>query len=370
MNTFQKICAEEGVNMVWSSTSQYYFLGYLFRRVTAIQFNNRLKSKYKLNVEQANRIRKRLDTNGYILLNMKLWLFRSWKSPKTTDLYLAKRRIRYGIEMCDANIRFPSSLEESMNQLNEYRSFSLKGFEEVLSRITQDVDEYTSKLIYRKLRFLISNPHNGVNAFDLKNEVIYHAIRNVMMTYPKMDNYLHAVNIAKRNVHNYSMNIINYMTRPCRANTVRNSDGTFSSVLVSWDATIDMSVDPSSQSTDKSNVQSDMSIDSFSPDYSDNLISQMSWEKIYTTVSSKKKKLCLICLMGIYNPHFTHWLKENAKSQHAIDNDRLYANLEKRDCLHVYSDYLSKFLDVSTKNIDKFLYQVGEMITVPPQSIH
>ena len=175
-----------------------------------------------------------LGSDGYVF-RLKIWLFWAFKRQLTRS---ARNRLakEWGIHPSD--IRGVSVFtEKTTNHLyhlaSKYRAFTPSEFDGVLARVSADTRTWLRKFTYKKLRFIVES--QGMDFHDLEAELLYQGIKGVYMMYPVMDSYLHAVNIAKRVMHNQGMNLIKHYTTPKKTRYIVGSDGLHQARVVSME---------------------------------------------------------------------------------------------------------------------------------------
>lgn len=90
---------------------------------------------------------------------------------------------------------------------------------------SRDLQEYTSKFVYVKLRFLAQS--YGFTMAELKSSLLSNAYFALLKQYPNFENEDHLIKLAKVAVHNTGTNLILQQTAKKRNKLLQNSDGTY-----------------------------------------------------------------------------------------------------------------------------------------------
>ena len=168
-----------------------------------------------------------LCRDGDFLKNGKLYLY-AYVRGKNPVAY------QYGVTEDDASllrccVPYLKGLDLSR------RAYSLKEMDTVTQCLfTKPISDWMGKFISKKLRFLVMS--YGVSVSDLREEMLYAGILAIYKTYPHFESPLHAINIAKRSMHNAAFRLVSYHTKACRNALYQEPDGQFQSKLVPWDA--------------------------------------------------------------------------------------------------------------------------------------
>ena len=158
----------------------------------------------------------------------KLWLF-----------YIAKNRLestsarsiarRWGVTRKDLRegLRLPRTFMRLLGNL-PYDAMTLHQFQTLQATVCTTTEQWRKKFAYRKLRFVYQS--NGMEQSDIVHELMVHGLRSLGVTYPRLDSELHAINIAKRSMHNQGMTIIKAATTE-KSRRIVNTQGGFEAVV-------------------------------------------------------------------------------------------------------------------------------------------
>lgn len=228
-------------------------------------------------------------TNGYILRNCKLYAYAVYCARRDGD----KLPSPASYEVASEDAKLLRALDLShLALLDCFESMTLQTFDAlVLDSITAN-KSYMAKFIYRKLRFLIQS-YNVTEAdlYALFNEATVYSIQR---RYPNFSTPMHALNIAKRAIHNRGQFAITYNTHPDRDRLINDGGGLFSSVL--------------SPITDAVQISSD------GPSMREELLSVLA--ELEAGMSEPVRRYMLI-MMGEYDAGFSHYLGED--NSEAVD---------------------------------------------------
>ena len=187
--------------------------------------------------------RKKFHSNGYLLKNVKLWLWEAVKKEHSLRKAV-KRAPRFQVEDKDlvlARTFLTFFLEtepyrETLKELTDkFKSHPLPFYEESLVNVWKECEEYASRFAFHRMRFLTwNNSHYDLE--DIKYELLTSGMLGVQRQYPKIESFLHMVNILKRSIHNAGINLIKYHTTNSRATMPQNEDGSHTSLLISLES--------------------------------------------------------------------------------------------------------------------------------------
>lgn len=197
-----------------------FALRYVFGLITKAQLLKALSASDGLVAEA-------LCKNGDFLKNDKLFLYAYLKHGKADSA-------SFGISFDDALLL--SSVASYLSALDTSKpAYSLRAMDTLTQCLfSKHIADWMGKFISKKLRFLVMS--YGVSASDLKSDMLYAGILSIYKTYPQFDSPLHAINIAKRSMHNEAFRIVGYHTKACRNALYKEPDGQFQSRLIPWDA--------------------------------------------------------------------------------------------------------------------------------------
>jgi hypothetical protein len=203
---------------------------YLFGVITKYRYREIIGDK-----ELAKALWKKVECNGYILRNCKLYLYASLKNKAAG---LPTSPARFEIEAADVKLLRSVHLPISLR----HKAYSLFDFDNLEGALlgAAHLDAHMGKFINRKLRFLASY---GVTTSEIRSTLVHAAIYTLRKQYPFYESELHALNTCKTAIHNAGMLLIQYWTRDKRQALV-NENGLFQSRLLQLDFASDVSVRP------------------------------------------------------------------------------------------------------------------------------
>jgi hypothetical protein len=110
---------------------------------------------------------------------------------------------------------------------NRSSPLSLKKIDHYFSKalLSDDVQQYLSKFVYRKLRFLAQS--YGFSMQDLKSTLLNAAYFSLLKQYPNFEDFSHLIKLSKVAIHNGGINLITRETSKKRNVLEQNSDGTY-----------------------------------------------------------------------------------------------------------------------------------------------
>lgn len=161
----------------------------------------------------------KLLADGYFLKNCKLYLY------KVLQISSIKQYKEFGISYDDARClvscrKFLIGVDVS------WPAYSIKDLDDCINQLlTHKLDEYMGRFITKKLSFLVKS--YGLTYHDIKMDMIFSGINAIYKSYPKFESKLHALNTAKRAIHNAGIGLIAYNTKECRSQLVKDQDGMF-----------------------------------------------------------------------------------------------------------------------------------------------
>ena len=170
--------------------------------------------------------------SGYIMGNTKLYAYASGVKRDVKGAHYSivaedSKLIRYLIK---SNPDLQSMMLKLYKRGSGFKPATVAEMSSLMTFVHSEVDEYTSKFVYRKLRFISES--NGIEEDDIKNELLYASTYALYKQYPRFQSRLHAVNIAKQSIHNRGINMIHEATSESRRRLISSKDGTFSSLVL------------------------------------------------------------------------------------------------------------------------------------------
>ena len=205
-------------------------LKYTFRAISATELATSLRG---INSDfSPKKVRLALLNNGSILKNVKLFTYASasYKGVPSHIFDISPRDEKIILHRLHNDYMFHKFLRGLLRQ--GYKPLTPKK----MDRLVQDVvagPEFTSyigKFVNKKLSFIVKS--TGIKPADMTQDLCSWGTYALYRAYPRMESFLHAINIAKQAAHNRGINLIMENTSQSRERFSKNSDGTFSSVNV------------------------------------------------------------------------------------------------------------------------------------------
>ncbi len=317
---------------------------FIFRCINTKEFTSRMLD-FLDDPASLRRFQSKLIVDGYILKNIKLWLYHFYITDNLSKDYAYASSKKFGVNKNDVDLGiFVKQDEELRSALysykDKYEAESLTSFDHNVSRIIKEVDIYTRKFIVKKMKFLMQS--HGLLLDDLVMELTISGIQGLFMMYPCIKSPLHSTNIFKRVVHNSGINLIVKHTTKSRSVLSRDVDGNFSSRIL-----------PLSMVYETHTYKlTDVNIMTIQGDYGSFLGNSFSLDDLLSIQNilneyTGHKKTFLYLLTGEYDLFFTKWLHTNRKIQRNVTNDQYYDKLVQQDQLSLYTRLSLQYLGVS-----------------------
>lgn len=192
---------------------------FLFQELTLGQFNARIRK----HTDTTRVVPYRLDltTNGRVF-KAKTYLYRayctrdkeaSWEVCLMTD-------VDRGIDrLLDDRV-----LRKTWSKLrHDYVPWSWSRIQHMVELDWKDASLYATKLVNRKLAFIVRA--GQASKQELRDELLYEAVRNVYKTYPRIESKLHVKNIIRRCMSNMAINQIYHFTSDSRQSMRNEEEG-------------------------------------------------------------------------------------------------------------------------------------------------
>lgn len=296
---------------------------------------------------------------GYILKNVKLWLWRCYDqkySPSQARAAMA----RFGVDESEWPLaamvmkgKLAAKLQKDLVDKG-YKSHELDHYEELIESSLDEVRVPIAKFAYRKLRFIVQAGHMDLE--DLESDLEIKGLLGMLMQYPKVESHLHLTNICKTTYHNTGMNLIQHYTSAGRATMRREADGTFTSLKVSLDAG---DTAPDSGYLRTHNQSTDMHGNRYTEDEA--VVDHadfMSANQILDRYTGKRHEF-LRLLSGHFCEDFSAWLTRREEDTEApISNDELLDKLLEDDLVGEYIDLAAEFIGVTSYKAHVLLSEV------------
>ena len=188
-------------------------LRYVFGLINKRQINKEVSLKERKVVDQ-------ILSDGYFLKNCKLYTYKVLKDKRA-------HYQKYGITRDDARC-LRSCAKYLVDVDTSWPAIPISEIDSYVNTLLSNkIDVYMGKFITKKLSFLVKS--YGLTYHDIKTDMIFSGINAIYKSYPKFESKLHAINIAKRAIHNTGMGLISYNTKSCRNQLYRDQDGLFQS---------------------------------------------------------------------------------------------------------------------------------------------
>lgn len=301
-------------------------IGYLFRAKNLRALVQTLSNE----TGQRQSIKVAVFQNGYLLKNVKLWLFYCYRHKiASNSIFLGEEAAVAAskFEILSEDIVLLDIIDQETDKVlrryaRKYKALTLEKLDATLVRIFQEIRTWCHKFIFRKLRFVMTS--QSMTVHDIEYELIGKGIQGLMQMYPLVESFLHAVNIIKRTLHNHGINIITSYTHQKRARVLKGADSTFYSNTVSYDA-IQSVVDATNSEFIEGPRNDDLKMDV------ENLCKKL----------PHKKRYCVRLLSGYECPLFTDWLRSLGKIRNnAGSNAELQERLPALDYMRLIFEYL------------------------------
>jgi hypothetical protein len=309
---------------VYNASIMYLFRGFNYRSYAA-----RLQKLQQNGTKvDARAITEAIGRNGYLIKNLKLWIF--WTVKNRLDVNEAHTVAKqWGILKLDrqalAQIS-PQTLTYLKSLCHKFKALSLENFERHLVNIDEETRVWLGKFVSRKLRFIYES--QGLKRTDIEQELRYKGIQGLYMMYPCVQSALHAQNVVKRTIHNNGINMIYKATTMKAGRLVRDASGTFQSRVIALDE-----AQLSSQAAPETRT-----------DY------QLDFQRLLERYSGKRLKFIEL-MSGHYCEWFSHWLIDKG---HKLDNDEVFDKVQTG----VYAKLVADYLGVNLKTVAKFIDEI------------
>lgn len=321
-----------------------HVLSYLFRIITFKEMRKRVLHLVGMKDANFTAFRNSLLVNGYLLKHVKLWLFYCYRTGlsqhnrdnRFVQSEIERRRREFGVASCDRRLLslIDAKTESALRKAaQEFKALKPESFDKVILEITKEIKVWVRKFVYRKMAFIMRS--QSLDVEDLEYELVSKGIQGLFQIYPRIHSKEHATNFTKRVIHNHGINLINRYTHKKRARVLQNTDKTFYSNTVSFDA-----VQNILEAQENMRVEEDRDL-------------EIDVRNVYEHAPGKFKKL-LILLQGASDMDFTRWLRRHGKVKDGESNDDLQ---ERSDPW----DYIRLALEFLKINVDRGLRYICEL---------
>lgn len=309
---------------LYNATIMYLFRGHNYKSYAArLQKLQRGETKV-----DARAITEAIGRNGYVIKNLKLWIFWTIKNKSERNVAAAKAR-KWEVLRCDANAlaALNTVTRSYLRRLaSKYAALTLEKFDAHLIHIDNEIRTWLGKFVSRKLRFIYES--QGLKRTDIEQELRYKGLQGLYMMYPCVQGALHAQNVVKRTIHNNGINMIYKATTMKAGRLIRDPSGTFQSRVISLDAA---QLHTQAAPETRTDVQLD-------------------FDRLCNKYTGKRLKF-LELLSGAYCEWFSHWIKTQGQR---LDNDETFDKISPVAYTRLVADYLG----VSAKSVATFLTEL------------
>lgn len=313
-------------------------LSYVFKFLSASQYSKKLKAL--LSEDRVIEIRNYFLHDGYLLKNIKPWLYHVY-------YYNAFRKDRekirkaFNVDIEDEPLINVVKNMKGMNTLinKKYPPLSLKDIDSVIVYALKKSDVFTKKFVFRKMAFIVRT--QGIEFGDLINEVKEAAIHSVLFTYPRFKTFDHCLNTVKRTIHNKGVNLLEFYSGDSRSRLMQTSEGMISkNVPMSYAIT-----DESYNDFLECNLQNNET----------NIDDVMSIQSLLRTYTGRRQQF--LSLLVEYNEDFTEYLHNKKITKKTNDDYR-----ESCSDLKQYIKHCLDYLGVSEKKGNSYINNIRKQI--------
>lgn len=324
-------------------------LSYVFGLMTVTSFNERIRTLYP-DCRPID-IRRDLTSNGYLVKNIKLWLYQVvvsnvWCNGPAIQKLAARYRIRLQDQTLVSYLRTSDMLLDGLlaYKLKGHRSVTLEGFDHFFAQHFRQLHTYCMKFVHKKFKFLFHM--EGYSAEDYTLTLLSSAVQGLLIQFPKVDTSLHALNIMKTCIHNTGINYIKSAVAGGRNMYDRNVDGTFSCRKVSYEL---LAID-NTGGKDDFKVTHQSGLDG----RRDNaLFLRMSINQLMERADKREKRL-LRLLIGKENRKFTEFLRNEGVIDYSMSASDYFETLDTKQHNH-YVRHAIKFSGFTAKDGRSYL---------------
>lgn len=264
---------------------------YLFHRIDQRQFLDYIEDKgFVEDRTEALRIKDCARTNGYVLKNCKLYAWACWSARELGRALPSASSFEVDAE--DAKILRRLNLKHlnRRNGFTRYSAYSLQSFDRMTANLiaSRELKNYIGKFVTKKMSFLMKS--YGETRHDLETSLQEAALIALYKQYPRFDNEIHMINVAKAQIHNAGHTMITTLTSKSRQRLSQNADGSFEAVNVDVATLADVAAPPQYGAMLKDRLQALAAVE----------------HKL-----SPRAKDFLMCAAGQYHEGFSKWLQVN-----------------------------------------------------------
>jgi len=308
-----------------------YTVLYMFRGISATQYKQKIRKHIEL--EHIMDIKADILNNGYLMKNVKLWLFAKANGEKG-DFQIKKEDLPLA-----SLLKVPKVRALLLRLGKKYKAFRLAHFDKVTDAVLSKLNRvgYIDKFVNRKMKFIRNA--QSLETSDIALDIVCESLGSLYHWYPCYDNQLHFMNLFKKFIHNYGINYIKTYTTDKRSRIQKNKDGTF------FNNTSDLSV----AIYDESNVENLST--NFRGDVTDSTDLRLGVNQVMKSLSDKRRRFVQL-LMGMPDEGFTEFLLASGIK---LSNEDLLDKCLKKGNIDKYVRLSLKYLNVSSGAGERFL---------------
>jgi hypothetical protein len=320
-----------------------------------------------LSRKEANAFREAVLWDGYIMRNLKLWLFRCHRRGLTRKEGLALCK-KFGLKKDDAKAYYYylRYVKKSMPKIYSL-CYSPKKFEAWMAECIEEVNTFTMKFVYKKLKFVFSG--QGLKAEDIAMDLYLKGMQALCFYMPRVETREHAVNIIKKVIANHGKNIIGKNTTQKAGRIIAQHDGTDEkSTFAQWTNRI-MNIEAATTTAVlkeryRTNTHDVLSV----PITGTKNVSEHDYElsldvKKMLMQASPKRKQFLRLLMGEFDYDFTLWLRDEELIDEDQNNQDFYDRMSKAK-MEKLMQYICSFLKLSDERTKKWIRKTRRHLEV------
>lgn len=323
-------------------------LAFCFRTIGANAFSahvvamsTKLGAEYT-NTELRHWVRDNILYNGYLMRNLKFFVFALCTRPEKGVKECAERFGVLGEDMCIEKLLTQPLIDKLVSfksRSDGINFYSLNDYNKLLEEVWTQSHSWIARMCWRKLRFIANS--TGVDVEDLQTEVMTEALRAVNHTWPNIPCELYAHNLFKRTAHNVAMNMIERSMSKKHARLVKSGDG-FMQLNVDYEGVLNNQGDDPALCID-TRESLDLKVD----------VGQ------FISKLTQKKRKFLESLIGT-QLEFCSWLQSNDLITENQDNE----DYLKTAGLTGYLKKVAEWLEIQHKQARAFLNYIRQYFTV------
>lgn len=334
-STITKLCkphASERPSTLGLYRWHEYSLLYLFRGCWSSDLTQTFR---KWDSEfQISPYRSELTHSGYMLQNVKFWLF----TGKIQKGFKIHREDKVLLDVCASSSRIQKQLA-SLRE--EYKAVPLNKVHQFLHDSYPEVHKYSTRLVHAKLSFIVKS--FNLEAQDLVTDIMAEGLRSFYLTYPGLESKEHGIRLLKRSIHNHAINLIHSFTAQKRKRLISTKTG-YASQVLSWEDYISKDVSNPDGTSD--------CVDLVVKEVHKTSDLKMSVETLLSRVGEMEVKAMRL-LMGDVDQKFTAFLMDEGY----LDEDETNEDLSEDD---EYVSLVWEFLGLKGNRRKQFIRQLKQ----------